>query len=130
MICLLLAGMAMALVTVGFQYSYSLSGVHAVYLGLYKGLVEEAVVVAGTDGEYASPRFYLPRLNQLCKDYLDTGLTPYCRSYEMSVLGYSKGRYVPSVAYSTRVQISFTATFSLERSLTKTAYFRMERSEA
>ena len=126
----LLSGLVMVLVTVGFNYAYGLSGVQNIYLGLYKGVVEEAVVVADTDGTYMVPKFHLPRLRSEVERYFAVGLPNYCQSYEVTCYGYSKGRYVTSITYSSKIRIVLDVTFSLERHRTKTAYFSIERSEA
>lgn len=130
MIYLFLGGLAMCLVTVCFNYGYELSGIHTAYLGLYKGLLEEAVVVAESSGDpYAIPRFYLPRVNLLTTEYLDNALLPYCKGYSLACRGYSKGKYLSSATYCTKVWISFLAETRIGKSVYKEAYFHIERSE-
>lgn len=124
MVYLLFSCVVLCLVTVAWHDAYCLTGIESVYLGLYKGVLEEAVVLAKRrPGDIKQPTFYLPRLRSVLSVYFNENLTPYCREYTFSARGVTSG-----TDYSTQVTITFYARISDVREKTKTAYFRIERS--
>lgn len=121
MVHMVLAGLAMVFLVTGFHYVYCFSGVQRAYLGLYKGIVEEAVVVADERGNYLSrPLIYMPRLEALLEDYLDTELRPYCRSYEYAVK--QKGSAIHAKAVN-KVVITLNAVIDDVHRFEKSAIF-------
>ena len=131
MMHLMLAGLAMLLATVSFHYAHCLSGINNAYLGLYKGVVEEAVVVADEDGEYRRmPVFYLPRLRTLLTEYFSVNLTPYCRRYVVTVTGQLGEHFHSYVSYTAHVIIDLEAKIDDIHTLRKIAQFDIVRSES
>ena len=87
MVYVFLSSIVLVLVCTSFHYLYCRNGIEEAYLGLFKGLIEEAVIVAGANGGYqTTPMIYLPRLNSLCNAYFNENLSPYCRNYNYSIL--------------------------------------------
>ena len=125
---LFLSALVLLTLCTGFHSAYCRHGIEACYLGLYKGIVEEAVVVASErDGDYRpSPKIYLPRLGSLCRDYFQQNLTPYCRSYTFALIPRDTNVY-PAL-YTSKVTIVFTAKISDLESVEKTAQFSIWRT--
>ena len=120
-----------------FQNVYCVGGVQRAYLGLYKGIAEEAVVVAATEGEYAAkPLFYLPRLRENLRLYFQVNLKPYCLAYSYSCqstlsspLFPAEGPGLGEIPYANEIVISFSAKITDWKTVDKEAYFRIERTE-
>lgn len=128
MVYMFLSALALLCLCSGFHYSYCRHGIEECYLGLYKGVVEEAVVVAGMNGTYASiPQFYLPRLRYLLGEYFEAGLKPYCREY--STIVRAKEDAFTDRVYGSGVVITFTAKIDYLTNITRTARFSIRRTE-
>ena len=126
MVYFLLSALTLALVVTGFNRVYCYHGIDQAYLGLYKGLFEEAVVVMDGNGAYLpKPQFYLLRLRYLLEDYFEVNLTPYCRSYTYDVVG-DKGRIS---LYANSVTVTFLAKINDLDSKRKEAVFSIERGD-
>ena len=123
-----LAGMTMLLVLIGFNQAYCISGIHTAYLGLYKGIVEESVVVANSGGNlYASPFIHIERLNALLETYYQVNLSPYCRSYRYTAKAFD-GAKETSATLTKTVRLTFVATISQAQHISKEAIFSVIRS--
>lgn len=128
MVYMFLSALALLCLCTGFHYSYCRHGIEECYLGLYKGVVEEAVVVAGMNGSYASiPQFYLPRLRYLLGEYFEMALKPYCREY--STFARTKEDTFGDRVYGSGVIITFTAKIDYLTNITRTAHFSIRRTE-
>ena len=126
MMHMILAGIAMVFLLNGFHYLYCFSGVNRAYLGLYKGIVEEATMVAGSAGGYLSkPVIHIGRLETLLERYFTVELKPYCRRYDYAVTvpDYS---YVPATA--SRVVITIDVTIDDLHQLRKEARFKIQEA--
>lgn len=122
-----LAALTMLLVTVGFSTIHDLNGIQSAYLGLYKGIVEDSVAVLGAEGGYARmPSIYLPKLRGDLKEYFAVNLSPYCREYRFSCVGY-QAHYGKEI-YIVGVGISFSAKINDLTTVEKRADFHIERS--
>ena len=129
MMNLLCAGMTMVLVVLGFHNSYCISGVHSAYLGLYKGIVEECVIVADADGNYLdAPQFHVPRLRNLLKDYYATNLAPYCRSYTFDITKRDPASNLFPTYASRHIELSFRAVINDLHTIEKKASFQIWRT--
>ena len=127
MVHLFLAGIAMVFLLNGFHFMYCFSGVERAYLGLYKGIVEEATVVAHTNGGFlVMPKIHLPRLRQLLDEYLLVELEPYCRSYSYAVdpVGTSA-----SSETAAKIVITIAARIDDLHDFHKTAHFKIEEAK-
>ena len=127
---LLICGVVLVLLVTGFNRVYCIHGINQVYLGLYKGMFDEAVVVADESGNYLpSPLFYLPRIERLLKDYYAFNLPPYCRDYAYEITGTLVGKVVGGrFKYADTVSTSFTAYINDVETRVKKAVFTIERS--
>ena len=122
-----LAALTMLLVTVGFSTIHDLNGIQSAYLGLYKGIVEDSVGVLTAEGDYLRmPSIYLPKLREDLKDYFTVNLSPYCREYRFSCVGF-QSRYGKET-YTVGVSISFSAKINDLTTVNKRADFHIERS--
>lgn len=110
--------------TIAFNASYAFSGVSSAYLGLYKGIIERNVYVAGEDGNYApTPYIDLAGLESDLNDYFLANLSPYCRDYSYEVRGRARrfSGYTDAVRINLSVQLTltwhrdYTAVFAIER---------------
>lgn len=130
MVHFLIAAVALVLLFTGFNRVYCIHGLNQVYLGLYKGMFDEAVVVADESGEYLPmPVFYLPRIEALLKEYYAETLPPYCRSYSYEVKGTLNGMPMGGrFKYADTITTTFSATISDLETRTKKAVFAVERS--
>ena len=129
MMHLLCAGMTMVLVVLGFHNAYCISGVHSAYLGLYKGIVEEAVIVTDKHGEYFNaPQFYLPYLKDLLTVYYRVNLAPYCREYRFDVTRLDPIMGELTSKTSRHVELTFDATINDLHTIKKTAHFQIWRT--
>ena len=126
----LMCAVALVLLVTGFNRVYCIHGINQVYLGLYKGMFDEAVAVVDESGKYLhKPLFYLPRIQKLLQQYYSDCLTPYCRSYEYEVYGLLGGMRVGgSVKYADTVVTTFSASISDLETRSKKAVFAVERS--
>ena len=123
-----LAGMTMLLVLIGFNQAYCISGIHSAYLGLYKGIVEESVIVANSGGNlYTSPFIHVERLNALLETYYQVNLSPYCRSYRYTAKAFD-GTKETSATLTKTVRLTFVATISQAQQISKEAIFSVIRS--
>ena len=103
---------------------HCLLGVNTVYLGLYKGMFEKAVVVATPTGDYEPyPYFDMGELNEEVGDYFALNLPKYTTSYdyELAALRFA-GEGKP-----TKVRLVLSAWVLSERKIEKTAVFAIER---
>ena len=125
----LLASLALVLVITGFNRVYCIHGINQAYLGLYKGLFDEAVVTVDNQGNYLErPKFYVLRVRYLLDGYFKTNLAPYCRSYSYTVLGLQNGTWSPLLPYVDAVDLTFTAKINDLQTRSKRAVFTIERS--
>ncbi len=130
MVHMVLCALALVLVLTGFNRVYCIHGINQAYVGLYKGVFEEAVVTVNTSGQYLSkPMFYVPKARRLLASYYQTNLSAYCRSYTYTVLGKNQGRIGYLSTYCDTIVTSFTAKISDVESKTKEAVFTIERSD-
>ena len=127
---LLMCAVVLALLVTGFNRVYCIHGINQVYLGLYKGIFDEAVVLVDEKGDYlAEPLFYIPRIQHLLKDYYAENLPPYCRKYDISFLAAYKGVRVGSqIKYADTIKTGFSAYINDVEKRNKTAVFHIERS--
>ena len=129
MMHLLCAGMTLVLVLLGFHNAYCISGVHSAYLGLYKGVVEEAVVVVNDSGQYlGSPQFHIPYLRKLLSDDYAVNLAPYCRNYTYDVLRYDGPGGELTIETSRHIELRFTAIINDFHTINKSARFQLWRT--
>lgn len=127
MMHMIVAGIAMVFLINGFHFVYCFSGVQRAYLGLYKGIVEEATMVVNTSGGYlATPMIHIARLNTLLEDYFHTELDAYCRSYEYRVSVPGTHLHVLS---SRKVVITLDVTLDDLHQFHKTAHFMVEEAK-
>lgn len=126
MVYLFLSSLALVLVTTSFHYMYCLNGIEEAYLGLYKGVVEKAVVVSSTSGAYlSSPTFHLATLRKVLDEYLLVNLSPYCRSFDCVVASRLPR---PTNDTSTKVVIQITISIDDIHDIEKTAHFSIWRT--
>ena len=128
MVYLLLSAVTLVLCVTGFIKVYCLHGIDQVYLGLYKGLFDEAVVVVDSKGEYLTkPKFYLLRVRTLLEEYFEVNLSPYCRYYTYTVT--AEANAIGLSLYSDYVHVAFTATINDIDSKHKEAVLTIERGD-
>ncbi len=127
---ILLSAVALVFLVTGFNRVYCIHGIDQVYLGLYKGMFDEAVVVVNGSGGYLSkPMFYLPRLESMLQEYYETSLPAYCRTYTFTVKGTTNGaQTILSRVYCDTVTTTFSAVINDFQTRTKKAVFTIERS--
>ena len=126
---LCIASIVLVLMVTGFRFVYCVSSVESAYLGLYKGLVERAVVVATQSGIYAlKPMIYLPKLRADLQDYFEERLAPYCQEYSFSLSNILPVSAVSLKNYSYGVSISFLAEIDDIHVKQKTAEFYIRRN--
>ena len=125
----LLASLALVLVVTGFNRVYCIHGINQVYLGLYKGIFDEAVVTVDSQGMYLEkPKFYVLRIRYLLDDYFKTNLAPYCRSFSYTITGLYNGTWGPLFPYVDAVDLRFEAKINDLETRSKRAVFTIERS--
>ena len=108
----------------GFLCCHCLLGVNTVYLGLYKGMFEKAVVVASSTGEYEPyPYFDMGELRREVEEYFALNLPKYTTSYgyELSPLRFASSNK------PTKVSLVLNAWVLNERKIQKKAVFALER---
>jgi len=125
MVYMFLSALALLCLCTGFHYSYCRHGIEECYFGLYKGIMEEGVVVASSGGGYLGlPLFSLSRLRYLLDDYFATNLSPYCRTYTFSVTDKS-GSTSPNVR---TVRVTFAAKIDDLNTISREAIFTIWRT--
>lgn len=67
-----------------FRFSYVTMGVNRVFLGLFGGAAESAVVVYKASAELDVPHFYVPYFKAAVNTYLADNLTRYAPNYDTS----------------------------------------------
>lgn len=129
MMHLLLSALAMTMTVLGFTRLYSFDGINACYLSLYKGLIEECVVVADSKGAYlGSPLIYSPKLSAMLKEHFQVNLAPYCRDYTYSCESLDLIVSRQGKEYWKSAKITFSATVDDLLTIDKTAVFTIERT--
>ena len=107
-----------------FLSCHCLLGINTVYLGLYKGMFEKAVIVATEKGEYeAYPYFDMGLMDKEVKTYLAGNLPKYTSSYDYELLAL---RYAGE-GKPTKVRLVLDAWVLGERKVQKKAVFALER---
>ena len=125
---LFLSAVAMCMCVISFDYAYRLPNIESAYLGLYKGIVEEAVVPISSTGDYLmKPYFYLPKLHSAVGDYLEKNLSQYAR-YTYRVFRDPQDLTYAPTGYANKVRITFTARLNDLRSVEKSAGFAIWRT--
>ena len=127
---LFLSGIALLLTLVGFHRVYCLNGVESAYLGLYKGLLEECVVVADRNGNYyGAPYFFLPKLEDRLEQYYRVNLAPYCREYEFVLRSLDPRAGAEGDDFARAVEIVFYVEIDDIIQKTRKAQFFIERTD-
>ena len=125
---LLFSAIALTLSCLGFHNAYCLSSIGKAYLGIYKGLLDESVVVVLNGGEYTKPQFYLPRVNKLLGEYFAVTLAPYCESYSYYVANGDAFAF-PWIQYADSIVLFLSAKVSEFKTVSRTAQFHIQRSD-
>lgn len=114
----------------GFNRLYCLNGVNAAYLGLYKGLIEDCVVLASNSGGYLSaPLIYAPKLMNDLEDYYETNLAPYVKDYVFTCVSLDGRVGRAGKDYWSSAKITFEAEIDDLLTVKKVAIFQIERTD-
>ena len=130
MIHLFLSSVAMCMAIVCFDYAYRLPNIETAYLGLYKGLVEKAVVVVDAHGDYLErPYFHLSLLNKAVGEHLRTNLLQYCPEYRYEVVRHPDDNAYAPDGYANIVRIAFECDLNPIKHIRKSASFTLWRTD-
>lgn len=130
MMHLFLSAVALCMTIVCFDYAYRLPNIETAYLGLYKGLVEKAVVVVDSHGDYLErPYFHLSLLSKAVDAHLKTNLAQYCPDYRYEVIRHpDDSEYAPS-GYANIVRIAFECDLNPIKHIRKNVSFTIWRTD-
>ena len=114
-----LFGSLFLLVTVFcFNQEYCLKGALNVYYGLYKGVVESAVIAYSPGAKEIGPYFSKDLVKHVVDEYLEDNLKKYCHSYEVNYYFKDYVRRLPKA-----LKIEITAQISDISTLHRIAVF-------
>ena len=107
---------------VSFNQQYCLKGVLHAYYGLYKGVVERAVIAYAEHEQRFIPYIDLDLLSWELEDYLEANMKPYCRSYSYDVVG------IINVGFEdcNKVKITITADIDMMKEFRRIAVFELK----
>ena len=106
----------------------AISGVNKVFLGLYKGIFEDAVYVYDQNGKTANvPYFKMDDLRQRLDEYFAISLPRYVQEYDYSLTALQM-TLVSFWPQPIKVKLDLRCVISWKRTIEKTAVFAIERS--
>ena len=80
---MIISGFGLVLFLTMFRQSYFLNGINRAYLGLYKGVVESAVIYFDENGKNITPYFDKQLFKDAVSDYLLKELKGYTITYSL-----------------------------------------------
>lgn len=83
MMNMIISGFGLVLFLTMFRQSYFLNGINRAYLGLYKGVVESAVIYFDENGKNITPYFDKKLFKDAVSDYLLKELKGYTITYSL-----------------------------------------------
>ena len=120
-----LFGSLFLLVTVFcFNQEYCLKGALNAYYGLYKGVVESAVIAYSPGAKEIGPYFSKDLVKHVVDEYLEDNLKKYCHSYEVNYYFKDYVRRLPKA-----LKIEITAQISDISTLHRIAVFVIQEQQ-
>ena len=104
-----------------FNQEYCLKGALNAYYGLYKGVVESAVIAYSPGAKEIGPYFSKDLVTEVVGQYLEDNLAKYCQNYEVEYYYKDYVRRLPKA-----LKIEITAQISDIYSLHRIAVFAIQ----